>query len=282
MIKSKFNFFVILLSLLLISSQSIFPWGNKGHKLISKMSVDFLPPEMKAFKAWRDYLEEHAPDPDYRKRTDKTESPKHFIDIDYYKEFLNGNMVENEDSLIAEYGEKEVIHQGILPWATLQTFENLTKAFKEKDKELALRYAADLGHYVADGHQPMHTVVNYNGQLTGQKGVHSRYEIKMVDAHLNELEKSFRPVSASYVNDPLKYIFNYISDANSVCDVLFNADSLAFKQTNSRRSKQYYNLMWFRTKYITEIQFNNAAEDFAALIYTAWVNGGRPDFNEMK
>ncbi len=280
--KNKFNFSIILISLTILTAQTVFPWGEKGHKLISKMSVDFLPPEMKAFKAWRDYLEEHAPDPDYRKRTDKTESPKHFIDIDYYKEFLNGNMIENEDSLIIEYGEKEVIHQGILPWATLQTFKNLTKAFKDKNKKLVLRYAADLGHYVADGHQPMHTVVNYNGQLTDQKGVHSRYEIKMVDAHLNELEKSFKPTPASYVSDPLKFIFNYISNANSVCDVLFSADNLAFKQANSRRSKQYYNLMWFRTKYITEIQFNNAASDFAALIYTAWVNGGRPDFNEMK
>ena len=280
--KNRFNFLVILISLLVLASQTVFPWGDKGHKLISKMSVDFLPPEMKAFKAWRDYLEEHAPDPDYRKKTDKTEGPKHFIDIDYYKEYLNGNMVENEDSLITEYGEKEVIHQGILPWATLQTFENLTKAFKEKNKELALRYAADLGHYVGDGHQPMHTVLNYNGQLTDQKGVHARYEIKMVDAHLDELEKSFKPIPASYVQNPLQYIFNYISDANSVCEVLFNADSLAYKETNSRRSNKYYDLMWLRTKYITEIQFNNAAGDFAALVYTAWVNGGRPDFNEMK
>ncbi len=280
--KYKFNFLILLLSIIILVSQSAFPWGDKGHKLISKMSVDFLPPEMKAFKAWREYLEEHAPDPDYRKKTDKTEGPKHFIDIDYYKEFLNGDMIENEDSLISEYGEKEVIHQGILPWATLQTFENLTKAFKEKNKELALLYAADLGHYVADGHQPMHTTVNYNGQLTDQKGVHARYEVKMIDAHLNELENSFMPVPASYVQNPLKFIFNYITDANSVCDVLFNADSLAFKQTNSRRSTKYYDLMWFRTRYITEIQFNNSAKAIAALIYTAWVNGGRPDFNDMK
>ena len=271
----------IIVTCFLFLTSSAFPWGDKGHKLINKKAVLYLPSTMKSYKKWADYLEEHAPDPDIRKKDDKTEAPKHFIDIDFYKEFLAGNMIENEDSLITEYGEKEVIKQGILPWATLQTYQNLILAFKDKDKAKALRYAADLGHYVADGHQPMHTVMNYNGQLTDQKGVHARYEIHMVDDHLAALDSSFDPQPVTLVKNPLEYIFNYISDANSVCNVLMDADNFAFKQTNSRRSNAYYNLLWFRTKYITEIQFNKSAEDFAALLYTAWVKGGKPAFNKM-
>ena len=275
----------ILLIVLLIFSIAIKPalaWGDEGHKIINKMSVKFFPPEMKAFIAWQNYLAEHAPDPDNRKKTDKTESPKHFIDIDFYKEFNAGKMIENEDSLISEYGKSEVVKNGILPWATLESFQNLTKAFKDHNTNDALKYAADLGHYVADGHQPMHTVVNYNGQLTDQKGVHARYEINMVDDHLPELEKCFQPIAAPYVKDPEKFIFNYISDANSVCEVLFDADNLAYKESTSRRSDEYYKLMWSRTGYITEVQFNHAAEDLASLIYTAWVNAGKPSFKEMK
>jgi len=275
----------ILLIVLLIFSIAIKPalaWGDEGHKIINKMSVKFFPPEMKAFIAWQNYLAEHAPDPDNRKKTDKTESPKHFIDIDFYKEFNAGKMIENEDSLISEYGKSEVVKNGILPWATLESFQNLTKAFKDHNTNDALKYAADLGHYVADGHQPMHTVVNYNGQLTDQKGVHARYEINMVDDHLPELEKCFQPIAAPYVKDPEKFIFNYISDANSVCGVLFDADNLAYKESTSRRSDEYYKLMWSRTGYITEVQFNHAAEDLASLIYTAWVNAGKPSFKEMK
>ena len=280
--KNKIKLLPYVISLLILFPNSMFPWGAKGHMLISKMSVDFLPPEMAAFKQWGSYLEEHAPDPDNRKRDDKTEGPKHFIDIDFYKEFLAGNMIQDENKLIEEYGKEEVIKQGVLPWATLATFQNLTQAFKDKNKDLALRYAADLGHYVADGHQPMHTVMNYNGQLTDQKGVHARYEITMVDEYLKELEDSFKPVAALIVKDPLNYIFNYITGANSVCDVLFDADNFAYKQSGSREGEKYYNLMWFKTKYITEVQFNNAAYDLAALIYTAWVNAGKPSFDEMK
>ncbi len=272
---------LVIINFFFFANQT-FPWGDKGHKLISKKSVLFLPASMKAYSKWADYLEEHAPDPDNRKKDDKTEAPKHFIDIDFYKEFLAGKMIENEDSLITEYGEKEVVKQGLLPWATEETYKNLVQAFKDHNKAKALKYAADLGHYVADGHQPMHTVLNYNGQLTNQKGVHARYEINMVDDHLKELEDSFDPQPVTLVKNPQQFIFNYIYDANTVCCVLMEADSIAYKETNSRRSNAYYDLMWFRTKYITEIQFNNAAKDFAALLYTAWMNGGKPSFNKMK
>ncbi|MHB8580108.1 MAG: S1/P1 nuclease [Ignavibacteriaceae bacterium] len=271
-----------IILLIIISAQTIFPWGAEGHKMINKMAVDYFPSEMKAFQQWQDYLSEHAPDPDTRKEFDKKEAPKHFIDIDFYKEFLAGKMIENEDSLIAEYGKTEVIKIGILPWASLETFKELTKAFKGHNKVEAQKLAADLGHYVADGHQPMHTVLNYNGQFTDQKGVHARYEITMVDKHLKELEDSFQPVPAPYIKDPLNFIFNYISNSNSVCGILFEGDYFAFKESGSRSSDEYYRLMWLRTGYITEVQFNSAAEDFASLVYTAWENAGKPSFEEMK
>ncbi|HED36717.1 MAG TPA: hypothetical protein ENI76_00490 [Ignavibacteria bacterium] len=280
--KSKSVFFGLVIILLFTFTQSAFSWGKKGHKLINKMSVYYFPPAMKPFMKWQSYLEKHASDADLRKKIDPSERPKHYIDIDYYKSFLEGKMIENENSLISKYGKDVVIKEGILPWATLNTFKNLTKAFKNKNKEKALFYAADLGHYVADAHQPMHTVMNYNGQLTGQKGIHARYEITMVNEHLKDLKKAFKFRSAPYIKNPLKFIFNYISNSNSVCDVLFDADKLAEKEAGSTENQDYYRILWFRTKYITKIQFNHAAEDIASLIYTAWVQGGKPSFDQMK
>ena len=272
--------FVVLF--FLIPAEKLFAWGETGHRIINRKAVDYFPPEMAAFKAWRDFLGEHASDPDIRRRTDKSEAPRHFIDIDYYKEFLMGKMIENEDSLISIYGKETVTKVGVLPWATLDTFHNLIKAFKEKNRDKAMILASDLGHYVADGHQPMHTVVNYNGQLTNQKGVHARYESEMVNRYQDELENCFNDCRVSEVKDPLKFIFEYISGSNSVCDVLFDADALATKEAGNTSSDEYYRLMWFRTKYITEVQFNKASQDIAALIYTAWVDAGRPDFSEFK
>ena len=280
--KNKLSIFSITIILFLSFTQTAFSWGKKGHELINKMSVYYLPVEMKAFVNWGKYLEDHAADADIRKRTDPSERPKHYIDIDYYKEFLEGRMIENEDSLIAKYGKERVYKEGILPWAILKTYKNLIKAFKNRNKSKALFYAADLGHYVADAHQPMHTVMNYNGQFTNQKGIHARYEITMVNEHLNDIRKSLEIEPASYVKKPLKFIFNFIANSNSVCDILFNADKLATKESGSTENKNYYKILWFRTKYITEIQFNSAAEDIAALIYTAWIHGGKPSLIEMK
>ena len=31
-----------------------------------------------------------------------------------------------------------------------------------------------VGHYIADLHNPLHTIINYNGQFTGNDGVHKK------------------------------------------------------------------------------------------------------------
>ncbi len=277
----KIKHLPILLIILILSNTS-YPWGKEGHKMISKNAINLIPAEMSAFKTWGDYITEHSSDADMRKSTDRSESPKHFIDIDFYKEFKNGNMLEDKAKLISVYNDSIVTHIGLLPWATQTAFNNLTEALKNGDRDKALIYAADLGHYVADGFQPLHTVLNYNGKLTGQKGIHFRYESDMLDAHLNDLEQMMYNRQAQLIEKPLDYIFNYIEETNSVSDVIFNADNFAFHQAGERDGDTYYKLLWFRTKYITAVQLSNASHAFASLLYTAWVNAGKPSFDSMK
>jgi len=154
-------------------SNFMFGWGDQGHKLINNKAIAFLPAELKSYTKWQDYVTIHAVDPDTRKKDDRTEGPKHFIDIDFYKEFNNGKMIEDKKELTAVYGDTMVTKQGLLPWATLDTYNKLIQAFKDKNKDKVLLYTSDLGHYVGDGHQPMHTMLNYNGQLTNQIGIHA-------------------------------------------------------------------------------------------------------------
>ena len=47
--------------------------------------------------------------------------------------------------------------------------------------EDVLRTAADLGHYLADAHVPLHTTGNYNGQRTNQTGIHALWETHNVE-----------------------------------------------------------------------------------------------------
>jgi hypothetical protein len=260
----------------------VFGWGDQGHKLINNKAVALLPAEMQSFIKWKDYITLHSVDPDNRKKDDKTEAPKHFIDIDFYKEFINGKMIEDKKELAAVYGDSMVTKQGLLPWATLDTYNKLIQAFKDKNKDKVLLYTSDLGHYVGDGHQPMHTMLNYNGQLTNQKGLHARYEIKMVDKYIQDIEASITKANVKKVDAPFQFIFDYIADANSVQSVLLDADKIADKIAGSTDNDEYLRLMWFKTKYVTEIQFNTAVSAFASLIYTAWIEAGKPDLNQIQ
>jgi hypothetical protein len=275
----KFKSFVLIV---VAFANFIFGWGDQGHKLINNKAVALLPAEMQSFTKWKDYITLHSVDPDIRKRDDKTEPPKHFIDIDFYKEFINGKMIEDKKELTAIYGDSMVTKQGLLPWATLDSYNNLIQAFKDKNKDKVLLYTSDLGHYVADGHQPMHTMLNYNGQLSNQKGVHARYEIKMVDKYIKDIEASITSANVRKVEAPFQFIFDYIDNANSVQSVLLDADITAVKMAGSNDNDEYLRLMWFKTKYVTEMQFNTAVSDLASLIYTAWLESDKPDINDIQ
>ena len=270
-----------LFILLFLTTGLSFPWGDKGHKLIANKAVELLKEKIKNIEQYQDYITEHSVDPDTRKDQDKTEGPKHYIDIDFYKEFLEGRMIQDKDQLISLYGDSVVTKMGLLPWATLETLKNLTKAFKEKNRDKVLIYTSDMAHYVGDAHQPMHTILNYDGQFTNQKGVHARYEIYMVNKYIDELSDGTKGFEVVYVKEPLDYIFNYISDSNSLSEVLFAADKFAASKAGSMESDEYLELLWFKTKYITGIQFEEAYNSLASLIYTAWVDAGEPSFSEI-
>jgi len=260
----------------------MFGWGDQGHKLIAKKAIASLPAEMKGYLQWQDYITIHSVDPDIRKKDDKTEGPKHFIDIDFYKEFNNGKIVEDKKELVALYGDSMVTRQGLLPWATLNSYNKLIQALKEKNKDNILLYTSDLAHYVGDGHQPMHAMLNFNGQLTNQKGLHARYEITMVDKYLSEIESSIKNVNVTKVDSPLQFIFNYLANGNSVKYVLLGADIESTKLSGGTDNEEYLRLLWFKTQYVTELQFNTAVSDLASLIYTAWMEAGKPDLTTIK
>jgi hypothetical protein len=265
-----------LIILLLVPTVLIFGWGDKGHKLITTFAMKELPSQMKFSDQFKAAIVEHSVDPDNRKRDDKTEGPKHFIDIDFYKEFSDGIVIMSRDTLNKLYGDQVVTKEGILPWATETTYYRLIQAFKDKDKDKVLLYASDLAHYVGDGHQPLHATVNYNGQLTDQKGIHSRYEIDMLDNYLPVLEKNYDDQSPYYVNNIPAMIFNYIAEANNYVELILSADKFASKKTDGKFDKDYYRLLWFKTKYVTMNEINSAALSLSSLIYSAWMDAGKP------
>ena len=260
------------LFLLLVGTLSFaFGWGSTGHRIINNNAVVHLPASMQLFIDQQKFFADHASDADHRKGSDGLESYKHYIDIDAYPDFQH--ITHDYDSLIAEYGYNVVWYDnGVLPWATLWTYDSLTAQLHRGDFTAAYQTAADLGHYVADGHQPLHATKNYNGYETGNNGIHSRYESSMVDDFQNQI--AITKDSVHYIDDVIGYVFNYILHSNSLCDSIFHADNAGKAATGGSYTTQYYDTLWAHLGEMTDAQIQSATIDLASLWYTAWVNAG--------
>jgi len=269
----------LLKIILLFSSLLFVGWGNTGHYKISSNATKFFHPDMNEFLYWSSYLASHASDADYRKGDDPTEGHKHYIDVDNYPIFISDGRIPNSiDSVTRMYGSSFVDDQGVLPWATMITIDSMTSAFSRRDFERALFFAADLGHYVGDGHMPLHITRNYNGQFTNQYGVHSRYESTMIGKYSSQI--NYSGDSVHYISNVSSYIFDYLYANYTLVDSILAADKTAKSDAGGSTSSDYfYQKLWEYTKNNTTMLLKNASKTMAELIYTSWVNAGSPELN---
>lgn len=268
------KFFLSTISLLTLAVILI-SWGATGHSKISEASSLSFNEQMQEFNAWVSFLRDHASDADYRKDTDPTEGPKHYIDIDNYPTFVStGRIPQTLDSVVAIHGATFVYDNGILPWATQASFDSLRNCLQRLDFENAQIFAADLGHYVADGHMPLHITRNYNGQYTGNTGIHSRYESTMINAFISQFV--YTGEDAEEITNVNQYIFNYLYANYMYCDSVIAADNYARSLSTNYSSSTYRNALWNESKSFTIPLFERASHALAALIYTAWIQAGSP------
>ena len=227
------------------------------------------------------YYVQHASDADYRKNSDPSEGPKHFMDIDYYPEFKTSTLTHNLDSLIAKYGSVTVTNNGILPWAISSVYDSVVVYMHNGDWNDANRLIADLGHYVGDAFQPLHCTENYDGNLTGNSGIHSRFETKLLDAYANQVSIQRRTVEKTN-SSPLEYAFQIITQSNSKVQPILDADSYA-KSIDPNYGTAYYNSLWSKLDSLMIRQLQGASEALASLVYSAWLDAGSPVvFTEVK
>jgi hypothetical protein len=251
-------------------------WGFTGHKSISEGAEKSFHQSMEQLKMWVDVIAMHSGDADKRKSWDDTEGIKHYIDMDNYPGFDSLGFVPHYyDSAVALYGESFVKQQGTLPWATLITYDSLVAAFSCSDFDKAVLLAADLSHYVADGHMPLHLTVNYNGQLTGNKGIHSRYESSMINRYIAHIQ--FDSVGIELLTDVRDYVFDYMYSCYPYVDSILIADNYARTIDANTSSSAYLAAMWDSTENFTNKLFSDASVAFATMFYNAWYEAGSPD-----
>ena len=268
---------LFLLAITFLQQDKVYAWGWGTHRYINENAVDYLPPEMDFFQEHSDYLCEHSTDPD----VDELPGYYHYIDIDYYPEFFEGTFPHDWDEAVEQYGYDVIINNGTIPWVIETWTDSLTVLMASGQWETVWQLAAELGHYVADSHQPLHLTLNYNGQLTGNYGIHSRYETHMINPHLSELP--LPDSSGIYWSSVIDSVFRYIDEIYPYVSEIIAADDLAADQDPNYNST-YYTILWEELDSLTIIAIHCAIVDLASIWQTAWVNAGSPtlSFNDQQ
>jgi hypothetical protein len=267
------SFTFVALSLWLILSS----WGAVGHRKINQHAPASFPAGLNFLRSpWTVILADNASVADDRKQWDDSEYPKHYIDIDNYNEFiLYGKIPMSLDSVRNIYGVSFVLGNGILPWATITAFDSVRACFQRYDFNKASLFAADLGHYVADGHMPLHITRDYDGRTSSQSGIHSRYESHMIGSYDGSI--LYTDDTAQFVTDVPGFIFTYLYHNYVYIDSVLLADDYAQSVAGNHNSTVYYQALWDRTGTFTTALFRHASWALANLIYTAWVEAGSPN-----
>ena len=288
------SFVIISTSVLLIS------WGSFGHEHINRAAVLALPATLQTFFYNHiDFITQESTIPDLRKYTlnDKAENPRHYMDLENFGsvDSLPQTMKEAKE----KYDEKFLNKNGILYWYMQEVMEKLTKAFKEKRKTEILFLAADLGHYVGDAHMPLHTSDNHDGQLTGQKGIHALWESRLPEMFGKNY--NYKVPEAKYIDNVQKEVWRMISSSHKLVDTLllidkqvrknFTEETMFKKDSLKKTVKNKFGALVFSNEYASQLnvslngmvekQLSAAITATASLWYTAWVNAGKPDLNEL-
>lgn len=292
--QTVFAFLIISVAFVTLS------WGVFGHEHINNAAVMALPkPVQTFFYNHLDFITQESSVPDLRKYTlrDKAENPRHFVDFENFGD-INSIPLSFEDAK-KKYDEKFLADNGILPWYIQEVMTKLTKAMKDKRKNEILFLAADLAHYIGDAHMPLHTSANHDGQLTNQKGIHAMWESRIPEL----FGKNFNLYTgeAKYVDNIEKATWDMLKDSHSQVKPLllvdrklresFTQETMYDKDEKGNIAKNKFNDLIYSKEYVNQFytalngmvekQMRKAIIVTSSFWYTAWVNAGKPNLDDL-
>lgn len=282
----------------LVTCENLVPlahaWGNEGHRLINRLAATNLPTDVPSFlrsEAAVSEMEYLGPEPDRWRSTAEPElsaalSPEHFVDLEPADALgpLPRNRLDFEAKVFASGQRPEKI--GLQPWETIEIWERLKAAFREYRRlsavgqdtrpveQAAIFYAGWLGHYVADGSQPLHTTIQYNGWVgpnpngyTTAHQIHWQFEGIFVAANLHALQVEPRMTPAHALEGDLfdSYVAYLRHSATDVETVYRLEKAGGFTGTGSTESRDF-----------TASRLAAGASILSDMIYTAWLESARP------
>lgn len=299
-IVSKVNFFLVLSLLFALEGQAAWGWGSDGHIFINQVAAENLPSDVPAFfRSAATELAYLGPEPDrWREDPDpalkSAQEPDHYIDLerlDWLDPFPRGRYefyqklyekrAQTTDTPDAYLPERV----GLQPYIVSEVFDRLKIAFREY-RRLAehheptafvehkiVFYAGWLGHYVADGSQPLHTTIHYNGWIGANPngyatkgGIHSEFETAYVSRNVAAKDLRSLVQAPEHFTDPFESYLSYLRNSNRLVERVYQLDQAG--GFRDRGSKDAYDFTIHRLA--------AGSQMLVDLWYTAWLESGHP------
>ena len=320
---------ILIAASLSVSTSSAFAWGERGHDLITRVAVQNLRAMsddnqalVKPFVA-RDHMLGHLSNtPDivwrapYMSDLERKENyTTHFINLEkvYQGVTLWSDLPEdfgvyNKD---AQANGHTAVEVGTAPWRVMQLYKGMVDALvlagQAEDKKAleesvnqALLMAGIMSHFVGDLSNPHHTTANYDGQLSGQRGLHAYFESQVVAelpfeliariekrAKKNWLKAYSKSEQKMILSDPQKLVWALLANSHSRLSVLLKLDrsySLlqesdeervrAKRKPVTKTAKRYENFAVER--------LSVGASALSQLWFLAWQQAGAPDLSTYR
>jgi hypothetical protein len=295
------RFVVVLVMIPLMTVQPSFAWGREGHMMINRLAGAALPsdvPEFLRSKEALDALEYYGPEPDRWKSPGEPElnaaqSPDHFLDMEYGD--LVGEYPRRRYDFVRALAFAQKSHPdlplspekvGLQPYQTVEVWERLKSAMRDYRKLKAehkdtkpveneiVFLAGWLGHYVADGSQPLHTTIQYNGWTgpnpngyTTEHKIHALFESTNVSANIKAADVApLIPAKPVVLGDVFTDYMNYLRHSNSLVEKTYQLEKAGgFAGAGTPGGKKF-----------TEERLAAGATELRDMIYSAWVKSADP------
>jgi hypothetical protein len=267
---------------LLLMPARAWAWGFAGHRLIMARAIELLPPELKPFfQRFRDEVVIRVVDPDLWRNVGWEDDPNHFLDFGMPSlgPFPFDRLPRDYTNALEKFGPSEMKRIGALPWREAEMFGQLRRGFEGFARQGAyttsdvVLFSAVASHYIQDAHQPFHATNNYDGQLTGNTGIHSRFERDLIEKFSPRLQLAPPPVKA--IANARDAAFAILLDSYKSVDAILAADREAVAGKDAY-DDDYFEKFFARVRPILERRLSDAIAATAGVIVGAWDAAGKP------
>lgn len=257
-------------------------WGFAGHRYIMGRAIELLPPELKPFfDRYRDEIVIRSIDPDLWRSVGWDEDPHHFINFGTreFGEYPFTALPREYGAALEKFGIATLRRDGLLPWREEELFGNLRRTFDSFKRGAGygpsdlILFTASASHYMQDAHQPFHASNNYDGQLTGNTGIHARFERDLIEKFLPRL--NITPAPPKAIRNARDAAFDALLASYKLVEPILKADTEAVGGKDTY-DEAYFETFFTKVKPILEERLSSAISATAGLIIGAWEQAGKP------